>query len=255
MRQPGPRVSLSPSPSLFLAALFLSVSLHSLSYSCLLFNGPRRCSLIDGTGHGRTAARKKERGNRREKEKESKRTRRGGAGKDEWEEGEGASLWTTIALFIMPGITEFTIKIPRSAALMDHRAPRDVATTPVFSNEPAPFSSWCLRTRERERERGSWGMGWKPAVLPLSSSRSLPLSPPLMLGWHRRIPRGNLLPPQRCLRDSISIYRCSFLRSIDSEGPQDRILSRCLSKTKRHKLKEVSKINIYIKLIQLKHLY
>lgn len=59
MRQPGPRVSLRrpclsllPSPSLFLAAL--SVSLRSLSYSCLLFNGARRCSLIDGTGHGRT---------------------------------------------------------------------------------------------------------------------------------------------------------------------------------------------------------
>jgi len=32
----------------------LSVSLRPLSYSCLLFNGARRCSLIDGTGHGRT---------------------------------------------------------------------------------------------------------------------------------------------------------------------------------------------------------
>lgn len=145
MRQPGPRVSLRRPclslllpPSLFLAAL--SVSLHSLSYSCLLFNGARRCSLIDGTGYGRTAARKKERGNRREREKRNRngRGKRKRAGKDEWEEG---SLWTTIALFIMPGITEFTIKIPRSAALMDHRAPRDVATTPVFSNEPAPFSS------------------------------------------------------------------------------------------------------------------
>lgn len=28
---------------------------------------------------------------------------------------------TTIALFITPGVTEFTIKMPRSAALMDRR--------------------------------------------------------------------------------------------------------------------------------------
>lgn len=45
--------------------------------------------------------------------------------KSRWalEEGDHG---TTIALFITPGVTEFTIKIPRSAALMDrHRyAPR-----------------------------------------------------------------------------------------------------------------------------------
>lgn len=78
---PPSSLPLPPPPSLFLAAL--SVSLHSPSYSCLLFNGARRCSLIDGTGHGRTAARKKEtegrkKRNRNGRGKEARRGRMSG---------------------------------------------------------------------------------------------------------------------------------------------------------------------------------
>lgn len=63
-------VSLSLSPSLH-PCFSPRFSLHSLSYSCLLFNGPRRCSLIDGTDHGRTARRR----GRRKEETEGRKKR------------------------------------------------------------------------------------------------------------------------------------------------------------------------------------
>lgn len=127
------------------------VFLPSLSCSCLLFNGTRRCSLIDGTGHRPGGAEEGKGRATRERKKEKRQK------KSEWtrntEGGKGDKpLWTTIALFITPGITEFTIKIPRSTALMDRRtAACYVATTPIFSNESVPFflaMSSAYRVRE-----------------------------------------------------------------------------------------------------------
>lgn len=54
------------------------------------------------------------------KRRERKRGREGE--KSRWAHEEGVHK-TTITLFITPGVTEFTIKIPRSAALMDRHGP------------------------------------------------------------------------------------------------------------------------------------
>lgn len=130
MRQPGPRI---PRVSPFFPSTSASLSLprhsrprfHLLLILVYYSMGARRCSLIDGTGHSR-AARKKERGKR-------KRKRKGGRGKTESESDEGRKRggWGRPPhghhrlIYNAGGVTEFTIKIPRSAALMDRRAPRN----------------------------------------------------------------------------------------------------------------------------------
>lgn len=129
MRQPGPQVSSSPLS--FPPRLHLCLSRDALipvpspSYSCLLFNGARRCSLIDGTGHSR-AARKKERGKRKRKRKGGRREAESESD-EERKRGGRASLRADHhrLIYNAGGVTEFTIKIPRSAALMDRRAPRN----------------------------------------------------------------------------------------------------------------------------------
>lgn len=74
-----------------------------------------------------------ERRGRRQEESEGGKERKGRQNRNRTRGGSGegragpTSARTTIALFITPGgrVTEFTIKIPRSAALMDRRAPRN----------------------------------------------------------------------------------------------------------------------------------
>lgn len=119
MRQPGPRVSplFFPSPSMSLcSSRDALVPLPSPSYSCLLFNGARRCSLIDGTGHSRAAKEEKKKRGRREAKSESD---------EEREEGRPLRADHHRLIYNAGGVTEFTIKIPRSAALMDRRARRN----------------------------------------------------------------------------------------------------------------------------------
>lgn len=61
--------------------------------------------------------------------------------KSRWAHEEGDHE-TTIALFITPGVTEFTIKIPRSAALMDrHRCAPRCGSAGIFK-WTRPFSSY-----------------------------------------------------------------------------------------------------------------
>lgn len=126
---PLPLLSPSPSPSPSFPR-DAPVALPSPSYSCLLFNGARRCSLIDGTGHSR-AARKKERGKRSRKRKEG---RREAESESDGERKPGRDPNCRAAprradhhrlIYNAGGVTEFTIKIPRSAALMDRRVPRN----------------------------------------------------------------------------------------------------------------------------------
>lgn len=134
-----------------------------------------RCSLIDGTGHGRAAARKKERKKEEKRGKRAEEEERRGGGietddvrREEEEEEESSRCWTTIALFITPEIAEFTIKIPRSAALMDRRARNARRRLWYFQMNPPLFPPRDASARRRELEE--WGR--KPAVLPPS-----PLAP------------------------------------------------------------------------------
>lgn len=115
------------------------------------------------------------RGRRKERRRRKGVSERGGRGErgggietddvrreEEEEEEESSRCWTTIALFITPEIAEFTIKIPRSAALMDRRARNARRRLWYFQMNPPLFPPRDASARRRELEE--WGR--KPAVLP-----------------------------------------------------------------------------------------
>lgn len=142
---------------------------------------------------------------------ERRKERRGEQGGEESESGRRARLgrrraaalcWTTIALFITPEVAEFTIKIPRSAALMDRRARNSRRRLWYFQMNPPLFPPRDVSARGAESLRN--GGGSQPSPPPPGPSRS----PPDDIDEFCR--RGGI-----CLGDSISICRRFFGRSFD----------------------------------------
>lgn len=111
-----------------------------------------RCSLIDGTGHGRAAARKTER------KKEEKRGKRAEEEESEGEESKrttcgerrrrrrAAALLDHHRLIYNAGDSRIHDQNPAFRGIDGSPGAQRAPTTLVFSNEPAPFSSSrCLR--------------------------------------------------------------------------------------------------------------
>lgn len=173
---------------------------------------------------GRRRGRRKER--RRKGVSERRKEGRGERGGEESEratsvagrEEEGSRCWTTIALFITPEVAEFTIKIPRSAALMDRRARNARRRLWYFQMNPPLFPPRDASARCRELEE--WGR--KPAILPLDPSRPSPDDIDEFCGATCR--REGI-----CLGDSISICRRFFGRSFDRSIAERREIGRIAS--------------------------
>jgi len=157
------------------------------------------------------------RGRKQEKSDEGKkgeRRKRGRNRNGRGEETPGISLRTTVALFITPGITEFTIKIPRSAGI--DGSPR---ATPrrlwYFQMNPPPFSSRRFLRGTRRRSHIGTGVEASPACpppLPFPSLSARSLLPPFLDDINEF--RGANLLPRGCFGNSISVCRCSLARSL-----------------------------------------
>lgn len=201
-------------------------------------------------------AREKQRGKeRRTKEGEGGIEMDGGGGK----EGRGRSgdqpVRTTVALFITPGITEFTIKIPRNAGIdgLSRATPR---RRRYFQMNPPPFSSRSFFRDLQRRSHGRRNRGRSQRCLSSSSSSPLlsrlPSSPSWMTSTNSAGPTCSREDREFdfCMQVLVRSFVRSFLHSFDRSIANNQKIETRYQQEKprvyasRKKMSETNKIQI-----------